>query len=356
MLSLPKTKWLWFSFLLALVVSSNVLIYRLDMMQPLPKEVALGTLFDFILVVPLITYFFIIRKRYSLKYLLPVVLAGYGCAWLIMPQGLLSSYSFVKYILFACEGAFLLIEFYLGFKLITKFPAIIKKFRTNLTEIPTFQHRLEQTLSYHFKSSRVLDIIASDMTMFYYSLFSWSKTSIPILQNRQIFTYYKKTSTVAFYLMLIHALVLESIGFHFLLHSWSPIFSIITLILNGYTVLVLLAQLQAIRLCPFMITNQHLYLQVGIMKQLTVSLQDIKSIHYFTGPEKQSKDEKKFIFDAVLTDFAKEKPTLEIEFNTPQEVKLMYGFKRKITKAHLRPDESQRFYDALTTKLNEGNE
>ncbi len=91
------------------------------------------------------------------------------------------------------------------------------------------------------------------------------------------------------------------------------------------------------------------------MQQLTVPLEEIKSIHHYQGPEKLSKDEKKDLFDAVLTDFMKEKPTFEIQFKTPQEVKLIYGFKKKVTKAHLRPDEPQKFYDHLCNKLNTVN-
>ena len=97
-------------------------------------------------------------------------------------------------------------------------------------------------------------------------------------------------------MMLIHALVLESVGFHFLLHSWNLTVSIILLLFNIYTLIFILAEIQVIRLCPFMITNRHLYLQVGIMQQLTVPIEEIKSIHHYQGPEKLSKDEKKDIY------------------------------------------------------------
>ncbi|MFX3623233.1 MAG: hypothetical protein ACE3JP_04090 [Ectobacillus sp.] len=57
------------------------------------------------------------------------------------------------------------------------------------------------------------------------------------------------------------------------------------------------------------------------------------------------------MFDGVLADFAKEKPLFEIEFHTPQEAKLMYGFTKKVTKAHLRPDDPQRFYEAVMARM-----
>ncbi|MFJ7726097.1 hypothetical protein ACIQXV_08010 [Neobacillus sp. NPDC097160] len=352
MVTFSKNKWLWFGLLLSLVICSNVLVYRAEWAGPLPSGMALGSLFDFMITIPLLVYFFIIRKRFSLKYLLPVMIAGYGAAVLIIPQGYLSGYSFVKYILLAGEGAFFLIELYVVYKLMVKIPAIIKSFRTNVTEIeaPTFQNRMEHAWGQHLEPSRMRNIFLSEMTMYYYSLFSWRKK--PLTGERN-FSYHKKTGAIALYVMLIHALVLESIGFHFLLHSWNPTIAIIALVLNGYTLVFFIAQIQAIRLCPITITDRHLYLQVGIMKQLIVPLAEIKSFHYYQGPEKLSKEEARHVFDATLADFIKEKPTFELEFHQPLEAKFLYGVKKKVIKAHLRLDEPQQFYNAVSAKMNE---
>ena len=43
MLSFSKKKWVWFSFLLVLVLSANVFIYRTDIIKPIPSEVVLGS-------------------------------------------------------------------------------------------------------------------------------------------------------------------------------------------------------------------------------------------------------------------------------------------------------------------------
>jgi hypothetical protein len=204
MMSLPKNKWLWFSFILFLVIGSNILVYRLESLGPLPTGMALGSLFDFIITIPLLVYFFIIRKRYSLKYLRPVMLAGYGAAVLIIPHGVLSAYSFVKYILLTGEAAFFLLELYVVFKLFVKLPKIIKSYRTNESEIPTFPYRMKQAWERHLQPSRIHDIFLSDVTMFYYSLFSWRKK--PTLPDQHMYTYHKKTGTITLYVMLIHAL------------------------------------------------------------------------------------------------------------------------------------------------------
>lgn len=348
-MTLLKNKWLWFSFILTLVVCSNFLIYRLESLGPPPIGMALGSLFDFIITIPLLVYFFIIRKRYSLKYILPVMIAGYGVAVLVIPHQLLSAYSFVKYILLAGEAAFFLLELYVVIQLLAKIPATVKSYRKSESEIPTFSYRMKQAWDQHLKPSRTQEIFFSDVKMYYYSLVSWHRK--PATLDERMYTCHKKTCTITLYVMLIHALVLESVGFHFLLHSWSPLVAIIALVLNVYTLLFFLAEIQAIRHCPIMITDRHLYLQVGIMKQLIVPLEEIKEIHPYDGPATITKEESKLIFDAVLTDFFKEKPQFEVEFYHPIEASFIYGFKKKVTKAHLRLDEPQKFYQALTNKI-----
>lgn len=92
-------------------------------------------------------------------------------------------------------------------------------------------------------------------------------------------------------------------------------------------------------------------MQVGIRKKLVVPYEEIKEITYYEGPEELTKEESEMVFDAVLTDFMKEKPIFEIELNHPIEVDLMYGFKKKVTKVHLSPDEPEKFYQMLVKKI-----
>ena len=122
-----------------------------------------------------------------------------------------------------------------------------------------FNIEWNKLITQHLKISRVIDMIFSEITMFYYSIFCWRKKPLFILNDVRTYTYHKNTSAIAFYMMLIHALVLESVGFHFLLHSWNPTVSIILLLFNIYTLIFILAEIQVIQLCPFMITNRHLY-------------------------------------------------------------------------------------------------
>lgn len=350
MFALRRKNLLLVGLLVALIVISNFFIYRLEFMQPLPNEVALGSLIDLMFVIPLLIYFFLMKKKYSLKYMVPLAFAGYGVALLIIPHGFLSSYSFVKYIVLAGEGAFLLVEFYIVFKLLKNLPSIIRYMKK--LDVPFFQNQISQSLSRHLKSSsRLVDIITSEISMFYYSLFSWKAKRVTPKEDQQIFTFHQKTSVIALYIMLIHALVIESVGLHFLLHNWNEIIAYISLALNIYTLIYILGEIQAIRLNPIVLSKKHLYLQVGLGKGLSVPLESIKSITSYEGPEVLSSIESKKVFDCVLPDLTKEKPAFEIELYAPMEAKFMYGFKKKVTKVHLRPDDPQGFYDALSAKI-----
>ncbi len=347
--SILKSRWTWFMTIISLILLCNTLLYQIDTMKPLPQSIALYSLIDFLIVIPVVTYFFIIRKRYSLKYLLPVALAGYGAAWLIVPQGYLASYSFVKYIVFAGEAAFIGLELFILFQVAVKLPRLIRAYKMHSEDgVPFFLPKVEEAFRSALKSTKVIKVLMTDMGVIYYSLFSWRKRPP---RGENTFTYHQQTSVIALNIMLIHALAIESIGVHIWLHSWNAVASTILLILNIYTLLLLLAELQANRLCPFVITDEKLYLHVGLMKRLTVNVEDIREVRCYNGPEKISKAERKHIFDGRAADFVQEKPAIEMTFVRRVEVKKPFGMTQKVEKAHVRPDDTKGFYEALSAKV-----
>lgn len=83
--------------------------------------------------------------------------------------------------------------------------------------------------------------------------------------------------------MLIHALLIESVGFHYLLMHWSHTATILLLALNLYTLLYLVADLQVIRTCPILLDDYALILQSGLAQGLRVQFSNIQSIEYYRG-------------------------------------------------------------------------
>ncbi|WP_442594023.1 hypothetical protein [Neobacillus sp. D3-1R] len=346
-----KTKWGIFSTLILLIFTANYTIYHQPIFFPLDNKIVIASLIDFIIVIPVMTYLFIIRKRYSLKMIGIPVLGGYGAAKLIIPDELLSSYSQVTWFIIAGELIIVLMEIYLLYKIVTKFPKLVKEFKERRENGIYFPENISIVIEHIMPHSLTKRIMSTEAAIYYYALFSYRKKLKYSTTNT--FTYHLKTSSIALNIMLIHAIAIETIGLHYLLHQMNPILSYILLILNVYTVLLFLAEIQAIRLSPIQLNSEKLNLQIGLMKRITVPINQIANISYYSGPDPLSKTELKHTFDARINDFITEKPTFEVTLKEPLTANLLYGFTKKVDRIVLTVDEPERFYQALKNVLNE---
>jgi membrane protein YdbS with pleckstrin-like domain len=345
---LSRKKIIWFLTLTSLILLSNTAVYHIDIGFSVPEGMVYGSLFDLLLIIPLLTYFLIIRKRYSFKVLSFVIAAGYLFAWWMIPNEHLRAVPFLKYIIFIGEGAFILLELYIGFKIVSKFPSIYRHWKaTKTTGHPYWHERLEKAVHTSLKSNFMTKVYISEFTLFHYSLFSWKKKTATDVPS---FTLHEKTSVIAFYVMLIHAVAIETIGFHYFLHDFSPVLSWVLLILNVYSIIFFLAEIQAIRLCPLLLEKQHMFIQVGILKKIKVPYHSIKSIEAYDGPEKLPKDIEKITFVAMVPDMLQEKPQFQIQLEEPLQASYLYGFKKKVEQIHIRVDDPNAFMESLQEK------
>jgi len=344
-----KPRILLYAILTSLILLSNYMIYRTSMFGPVPEGAVIGSLLDLLIILPLLTYFMIIRKRYSLKYLGIVIFAAFAAAYFIVPQQHLSEYSFLPYLLTVSEGAFLLLELYLAYTVITRLPKLLKEYKSLSKQNSFFLFNVKNAVEKHLPGNKTALIFITEFSLFHYALFSWKKKIH--IQGGQAFTYHKKTSVNAVYIMLIHAIAIESIGLHYFLHNWNAIVSYILLFLNVYGILFFIAEIQATRLTPYLLTDNHLLLQTGFSKSMHLPLSQIKELKYYEGPEKFSRKEMDDLYDARVADFIVEKPTFEILLHEPQEMHMMYGMKRNVNRIVLNVDEPAAFYSEVKKAL-----
>lgn len=341
-----KRKSIWIG-LVVIIALSNYLAYALPIVPAVPKEMVIGSLFDFLIVIPVITYFFIIRKRYSLKYLFPVVIAGYIAAKFIIPSDYFQSFSFVTYILIAGELAFLCLELFILYKIARALPKIIRCYKQYKNEYPSFAFAIDKAFEDTLKRSTVVDVIVSECKLLYYALFSW-RTKMP--ESQHVFSYHKKTGAIPFYIMLIHATLIESIGFHYLLHQWNEIVAWILLVVNIYGILYFLAEIQALRTNPYIITETEIIIQVGFGKKIVVPFSKIEEITFYKGAA-VTKEEEKEVFEATVMEFIKEPATFEMKLKEPLTAQLLYGFTKTVNRVHINVDDERRFYEAIVEKI-----
>ncbi|MDZ5610620.1 hypothetical protein U2I54_27385 [Bacillus pseudomycoides] len=78
--------------------------------------------------------------------------------------------------------------------------------------------------------------------------------------------------------MMIHAIVIETLGIHWWLHDKSIIISIILLVLNIYSVVYFLVNIQTIRLNPMYINERSMYFSLGLLKRAEIDFNDIECV------------------------------------------------------------------------------
>jgi len=341
-----KRAGVWFG-LISLIMLSNYLLYALPIVPATPKEVVLGSLLDFMFVIPVITYFFIIRKRYSLTYMFPVVIAGYVFARFIIPSDYLQAFSFVSYVIVAGEILFVCFELFLIYKIIRVLPKIIKRYKEYRSEYSSFSYAIDQAFDDTMKRSRLVNIILTECKLFYYAFLSWR---VKVSESEFTYSYHKKTGAIGVYIMIIHATLIESIGFHYLLHQWNPVIAWILLILNIYAMFYFLAEIQAMRKNPIIVAEEKVIIQIGLGKKIVIPFTQIDNIAFYKG-EPLKKEEEKEVLDATVMEFIKEPPTFEIILKEPVKAQLLYGFSKTVSRVHLNVDEERKFYDAVIEKL-----
>ncbi|HFK1762732.1 hypothetical protein AT258_24805 [Bacillus wiedmannii] len=339
-----RRKGIWFG-LISFILLSNYVLYALPIVPAAPKEVVLGSLLDCMFVIPVITYFFIIRKRYSLTYIIPVVIAGYIFARFIIPNDYFQAFSYVSYIIVAGEIAFVCLELFLLYKIVRMLPNIVKKYKEYKRECSSFSYAIDAAFENTMKNNKLVDVIVTECKLIYYAFLSW-REKVP--EGEFVYTYHKKTGAIGVYIMIIHATLIESIGFHYLLHQWNPVLAWMLLVLNIYAMFYFLAEIQAMRKNPIIITDEQIIIQIGLGKKIVIPFTRIDKITFYKG---ESLKKEKQVLDATVMEFIKEPPTFEITLKEPVKAQLLYGFSKTVSRVHLNVDEERRFYDMVTEKL-----
>ena len=337
MVALKKKKNVWLAFLL-LVVASNYMLYNtgfgLSVIKGESQGVVIGSLIDFVVVMPVL--FMLYKKKFSVKQ--AILLAATGCiaARFIIPMEYLKPFVAVTWVGFAIEGALVLFEVLLIVTLVFYMPKIIADVRTSSSpDLFAYANSVEQ----HAPKYPIIQIICAELLMFYYAFASWKRKAKPGL------TLHKNSSYIAFQVMIIHAIVIETMGIHWWLHEKSMLLSIILLFINVYSVVFFVGDMQAIRLNPVHVTHDRIYLSLGLMKRAEIRFADIEEViedkEVLEG--KLSKDTIEF----VVRDFDKVYPQFILNMKEPIDVTIMLGFKKKYKKVAIKADQVHEFRDML---------
>ena len=337
MVALKKKENIWLAFLL-FVLASNYMLYNthfgLTLIEGEAQQVVVGSLVDFVLVMPVLCMLY--KRKFTVKQ--AILLAATGCiiARLIIPMEYLKPFVAVTWAGFAIESALVLLEVLLVVTLVRYMPKILKDVRESaLPDLFSFAKSVEVRVP----QQPLIQIICAECLMFYYACASWKRKA------KTGFTLHQNSSIIAFEIMMIHAIVIETLGIHWWLHDKSMLLSIILLLLNIYSVVFFVADIQAIRLNPVHVTHDRFYMSLGLMKRVVIRFEDIEEIIEDKGmlEGKLPKD----TMDFVARDFGEAYPQFILHMKEPVEVTLMLGIIKYYKKIAIKADQVQAFRSML---------
>ncbi|MDE4085691.1 beta-carotene 15,15'-monooxygenase [Planococcus maritimus] len=328
-------KWA-FAFLL-LVLISNFMVYRSPFSAAVIPEdtfwLVAGSLVDFGIVVPLLV---LLSFRINVKQLLAVIAAGLIAARFIIPALYFEPFAPLFYIGLAIEMLVLAAELALLGLLLIYIPKI-RRSMSKQSGSPLFT--LFPAVHENIKPNPLIHIVLSEALAFYYAFFTWKKQPP---EDPSAITLHKNTSSIAFNIMLIHAIVIETIGIHWWLHDKSALLSIVLLVLNVYSVIYFIGDIQATRLNPLTIKDGNLNVSLGLNKRISVPLESIRAVHWGAKPDADA-------LAFVAKDFEEPEPQVVIDFHTPQQAVLFFGKTRQVTQIALKVDDPEKLKALLNS-------
>jgi len=334
--------------LLFLVLATNIMLYRSPLTpHVLPSEtnwVVLGSLIDLSIVAPLLILTINRRKKITPKRFITWMVSGLIFARFLIPKAFFEQFTYVPFAEIGVEALIVLAELGLVAILAWRLPGIIRWIKSN-SESPlfTFPAAIEQRVGTHF----LLKVLAFEFLMFYYAFASWRKKP-PM--GATYFTLHQNSSLIAFYVMLIHAIVIETAAIHWIIHEKSVLISVIMLFLNVYTVLFFIGDIQAIRLNPLAVHQKKIYVSLGLGRKMVIPLEQIAAIRW--GEEAaEEKINPKDTISFIAKDFETLPPHCIIEFKKPLCGQLFYGIQKTYSKAAIRLDEPESFRNLIETKM-----
>lgn len=296
-----------------------------------PGVLAAALTLDLTVVVPLLYYGLLVRRKgWPVITVAPVFLVSLMAASLVVPadrQGLLHA---LQYLVAPVE---LLALGYLG--LTTARTA--RRFRAAAGDVI---ERLRQSLRDTLHAPRAADVLAFEVGLFYYALFSWREP--PAEPTKHVaFSYHKKNGYGTVLAGILVAMLIEMIAFHALIWTWKPGLAWIVTALSLYTVLWLLGDWRAVLLRPILIDNDTLMVRIGLRWTARVPFAAIASVRPIDAKPPPRKT------PGYLSALLLGTPQYLIALKQPIVAHGLYGMRKTTTSIGLAVDDPAAFEAAL---------
>lgn len=318
-----------------LILLFLIVLPKTTAFQNAPEELSIGILLDLLITIPLV-FFFLIRKTKVPKFtIIYSFILGLIVAGLVIPieyQSLLSSIKLI---------AIPVLEIGVISLIIYKITSINSSFKK--TKKDDFYDNLLIACN-EVLPGRVGKVLATEIAVIYF-LFSPSRKNE---LREQEFTYFKKSGIKSILGVFLFLLVIETIGVHLVMATWSLTIAWVLSFLSLYTMVQIIAILRSMNKRPIRIDleNESLHLRYGFGCQTSISFESIERIE----KSRKSLSNDKSNVCLSLFDLLDSNNTI-IYLNEENTLQKIYGIQKKYTSISLFVDERDLFVDTIEQVL-----
>lgn len=305
-----------------LVIGACFLVLRSQAFAERPDVLAWAVTFDLTLTVPLLYWLLVVRTgRARAMTVVPVFLVAMMLAAALVPRPQQAFLADLQMLAIPLE---LLVA-----------GAIVQRIRRAARERSTSTDpyvRIGNAARVLFGEGRVAEIVASEITILYYALFTWRRQ--PEATRGRVITVHERSGWPTVVVCILVLLVAESIGLHLLIQMWSVTAAWIFTGLDVWGMLWLLGDLQALKLRRSAITDDAFELRYGLRWSAIVPRTNIASI----DEVRQERDWKqRDILKVAMLD----EPRWLITLREPMQIRGMAGLRKTIRAIAILPDDEE---------------
>jgi len=326
-MTLVKRPAFWVFALAGLTVYTLIFfVARMPAALARPGLIGLATTIDLAVTVPALCWFMLFRPGYA-KWpaVLITGLVGVRAAVLLLPASEQVHLPFLRWIGIPLE-----------LWVVTRLLRRLRETDRSQDALSNIRYACAQVIPY----DNVARIVASEIAVFYYALFSW-RAKPESRSGYRSFHYAQASGWGTLPMFLAIAVVFEAFPVHILLRHWSTLAAWICTGLDAYGLLWLAAMARAANLRPILVGADRVLFRLGLIWEAEFSRQSVASCTLIAGgaPHRNSKG---YLRAAVLND-----PEWLIEFREPVMVQGLFGRRRAVTRIGLAVDDPAAFASAM---------
>lgn len=264
----------------------------------------------------------------------------------------------------ALEAGIILLELVLFLAILKRLPLLVKNYKNEKERyyhfLLSFSTAIQHTFTFKHKALNkfkfVLEVLATDIAVIYYNLFSW-KNKNQIAQDKQIrtFTFHKNSEYLSVFIMIVHAMTIEVVAVHLLVAYYiNPIVAWVITILDIQILLMIISDYQAIRLSPVILDSKGMSFQKGIRQYGFIPWNLVQEVTENKMSVKEVDKDPSGI-TLGLHGLEREPMPYVIKLKDPIEIRQIFGFKKTIDSIYVDMDHAEAFNGAVNSYLTQIN-